>query len=144
MPIIQKFTTFTFLIILLYLWKIDWLIFNLLVYKFISYKVPECRYVIKEDLWRFIGRRFIIGFSNPEYMFIRSSTHLHMSRYCVKAAKSRARRYSWRQFVIVSQPIRTTFSIWVQWIHNFNLSFQRRTREIVCYWLHLMYVEPIK
>ena len=42
-------------------------------------------------------------------------------------SKSRVWRCSWCKIAIVCQPIRTIFSIRVQWIYNFHLPFQWRT-----------------
>ena len=42
-------------------------------------------------------------------------------------SKCQAWRCLWRKIFIVCQPIRTIFSILVQWIYNFHFPFQRKT-----------------
>ena len=77
----------------------------------------------------------------------------HKSKYCdivlyiiiwqKSLSKNQAWRCSWRKIVIVCQPIKTIFSIWVQWMYNFHFPFQQKTFfftqwEIACDWFHMM------
>ena len=64
------------------------------------------------------------SFSQVKVQWYRTSTQsLVKSRY----RKAWLKEASWRKIVIVCQHIRTIFSIWVQWIYNFQFPLQRTT-----------------